>query len=145
MSQLDGLPCKVCRHVNCHCRPKKQPVKSIRRLSKKKQDENKGLKSLHETDAKIYLEVWQERQHICENCTAPIHKPTLLNFHHLAEKRNYPTLRHLKINIALLCADCHSQVETNPAKTPKLNERRAQIIALYYTEISEEAGQCLGE
>jgi 5-methylcytosine-specific restriction endonuclease McrA len=129
VDQLNRLPCKICRKVNCHCR--KKPIKTIRKITQKKRAKNEVLKTLQETDGKIYLAVWNERPHNCENCECIIYNLRSLNFHHLAEKRNYPELRHIKENIALLCADCHSQVEINPAKTPKLNLRRRQIIEKY--------------
>jgi hypothetical protein len=70
-------------------------------------------------DRKLYMEIWEERTHICQCCGAPLYEPLLFMFHHVLEKRkkahadhvDYSQFRHCKWNIMLLCWACHTTAD----------------------------------
>lgn len=104
-------------------------------------------KELFKKDKNFYFYLWTKRYFVksskvaggyvkigepkCENpkCNKELpNKPNLLYFHHILEKRNYPELRYVEENIAILCADCHSLYETYPDKVPYLTHKRDEIL-----------------
>ena len=121
--------CKVCKRIDCVCRAKKV-YKGPARVSKKQQAKNKEKAQVLEQDKVIYKEILTERGNICENCDNTF-TPSLLNFHHLLEKRNYQEIRHEHYNIMVLCADCHSGTETRPDLYPKILARRNEALKRY--------------
>jgi len=118
---------KLCNYTNCkynqfgggYCRnhqwnrtdKKNKPLKrtAIRKISSKKQKTlGEERKQLHK-DWLFFLEIWEEREHICKNCGYFLgNEPLTLFFDHLLEKSKYPDLRYEKENIMLLCWQCHS-------------------------------------
>lgn len=61
-------------------------------------------------DKDFYLEIWKEREHICESCGVHLSsEPLTIYFDHLLEKSKYPELRHEKANILLVCLECHDK------------------------------------
>lgn len=56
----------------------------------------------------LFLEIWSERPHICENCKTPLgNEPKVWMFSHIIGKGADKLLRLVKKNIRLLCYDCH--------------------------------------
>jgi 5-methylcytosine-specific restriction endonuclease McrA len=59
-------------------------------------------------EKKMFFEIWEEREHICENCLIHLgSEPIVHYFSHIKSKGAYPELRLDKNNIQLLCMDCH--------------------------------------
>lgn len=80
------------------------------------------------TDREFYLEVWNERPHVCINCNCNLGEINLLYFHHIIRKSTYPQFRYDKDNIAILCGQCHNQVETDISKAPKIKELTIKLF-----------------
>lgn len=58
----------------------------------------------------LFLEIWNERPHICSNKNCQKHlgeDPMTYYFAHIKSKGAYPELRLEKSNLALLCLTCH--------------------------------------
>ena len=56
----------------------------------------------------MFFEIWEEREHICENCQRHLGmEPLAQYFSHIKPKGLYPELKFAKSNIQLLCFDCH--------------------------------------
>lgn len=56
----------------------------------------------------LFLEIWEEREHYCDNCKCHLgDEPLVFFFGHIKPKSVYPELRLDKKNIALWCFDCH--------------------------------------
>ena len=56
----------------------------------------------------MFIEIWNEREHICENCNQELsYEPRVHYFSHIKSKGAHPSLRLEKSNIQLLCMDCH--------------------------------------
>lgn len=53
---------------------------------------------------KIYMEIWENRPHVCTNCGVPIHTPIIHNFSHIRSKGARPDLKYDKDNIEILCS-----------------------------------------
>lgn len=60
----------------------------------------------------LFLEIWNERLHICENCKTPLgEEPKIWMFAHVKPKSVSSSLRLIKENIRLLCYDCHDALD----------------------------------
>lgn len=56
----------------------------------------------------VFLEIWNERPHVCSNCQAPLgDEPKTFMFSHNKGKGAHDELRLVKSNIDLHCWDCH--------------------------------------
>lgn len=73
----------------------------------------------------LYHEIWENREHVCNNCGYYIHTPIAHVFAHKRSKGARPDLKHEKTNIELLCSTwirndgkrgCHELSHTNPEK-----------------------------
>lgn len=59
-------------------------------------------------ERQVFLEVWDERPHLCENCGNELGNiPKNYMFSHIKAKSICSSLRLDKSNIRLLCWDCH--------------------------------------
>lgn len=132
------------------CTYKLQPPKPLKKMSEKgkfklvlKQDEQ-------QKDHKFYLDVWHskfftselsdgnyylQRTPFCQNCNRRLMTkgeqedfPLTIWFHHLLPKAKFPKFRHKEWNIAVLCAHCHSQCETDIDKVPKIKQLRDELL-----------------
>jgi hypothetical protein len=74
------------------------------KLVRKKQT-TKRKKSTGE--AKIFKEIWEERDPWCEWCGKGILEFNVANYHHVIEKSKSLELRLDKNNIVKICFDCH--------------------------------------
>lgn len=135
---IDGK--KYCKS----CAFKLQPPKSIPKRTEKQKIKMSLKKDLLEEDRKFYADIWTKRffevvsdryffkkikQPCCEVCGTDLRdEPNLFYFHHILEKRNYPHLRHVEENIAVVCEECHNLYETFPDKVPYLVEKRANLL-----------------
>lgn len=112
--------------------PKGKAQYSIPKISEKKKKQEAENRRTLEADKLFYLEIWVASPHVCGECDRKLgREPLTLFFHHLLEKRNYPEFRYTPENIAILCADCHTQAETDIDKTPKTKARREQVLKLF--------------
>lgn len=91
-------------------------------MSKKKAENLATKKELREKDIAFYMEIWEERPHICENCNVRINEPRTYNFDHILEKSKHKELRHEKENIWILCMECHTR-KTNCYYVGKMEEK----------------------
>lgn len=99
--------------------PKPRKTYQIPKVSKKRQKKLDDQKDLQKKDHEFYKEIWAASPHSCVECKRKLGKiPSTLFFHHLLPKRSHPQYRHVPENIAVVCADCHQQVESNIDKTP---------------------------
>jgi hypothetical protein len=135
------------------CTFKLQPPKAINKVSEKQKFKIVAKKKELTEDKEFYLKVWENRFGIiisldgdtnfidfskirrnprCECCGSRLaYSPSLVNFHHILEKRNYPLFRHAQWNIAIVCEDCHSSYESNPNNVPYLALKKRRIIELF--------------
>lgn len=59
-------------------------------------------------ERELFLEIWNERRHICQNCGVVLgNVPRGYMFSHIRAKSIEPEKRLDKENIRLLCWDCH--------------------------------------
>lgn len=139
MSQCSWPRCN-CKATGQKCnqyKPKDKKRKSIVRISPKQRAKRVSEKDLLATDGAFYLLIWQEREHKCQNCGAPVFQFSILLFHHVLPKRpdgGYPQYRHCKWNIWILCWQCHDTHDNgNPdSKTiQKLREYYHQLVKLH--------------
>ena len=74
---------------------KKTPVKKIwkKRIERIKK---------YGSEMKVFIEIWQEREHICDNCNKYIKYFHASCFAHKLNKRDHQELRYDKSNIALV-------------------------------------------
>lgn len=70
-----------------------------------KPEKKKKVKATGEKE--LFIEIWFEREHICDNCKKGMREPEISNFHHIKHKSKYPELRLAKDNIVIWCFDCH--------------------------------------
>lgn len=127
------------------CTMKLQPPKAIKKMSEKGKFKMILKKELLEEDKKFYTEIWTKRYFIesadnpgtykrlvkphCDVCANLLpDEPNLMYFHHILEKRNFPELRHVPENIAILCPECHNMYETYPDSVPILVARRKELL-----------------
>lgn len=93
--------CKECQYKKQNIKQKKvytlkqTPVKKIWRKRKER------IK-LQWSEFKVFQEIWEERQHVCENCWKEILLFHSSCFAHKLNKRDHPDLRYEKDNIALV-------------------------------------------
>jgi len=92
---------------------RRKPKKTIRAISVKQ-------KLKMERDREVWMEIWNERPHICENayCRKPLGSfltskglPISHLFSHRRSKGAAPHLRYDKENIDLICPACHREYE----------------------------------
>ncbi|MEK6879613.1 MAG: HNH endonuclease signature motif containing protein [Nanoarchaeota archaeon] len=115
-NQFGGGYCRNHQYLRTDKKPKV--------LKKTKRPVN--LKQLHD-DWHFYLEIWNERPHLCENCGQWLgNEPLTLYFDHLLEKSKYPDLRYEKENIMLLCWQDHSS-KTNGFPPEKVKQNIIKI------------------
>ena len=112
----------------CQQCARREDAKPIAKVSEKGKIKREAKKDLIEEDKIFYMEVWNASPHICHECNKKLSNPPSMSyFHHLLEKRNYPQFRHTPENIALLCWNCHQQVEIFIDKAPKTKFLTEQI------------------
>jgi 5-methylcytosine-specific restriction endonuclease McrA len=71
----------------------------------------------------LFLEIWEERQHVCCNCGVYLQEPPqAIYFSHIKSKGAHPKLKYDKNNIQLLCGECHFAHDMRGRK--KYEERR---------------------
>lgn len=80
--------------------------KSQSKVTRKRSNYTYKRKSTGERE--LFIEIWMERDHICNNCKAYLgNEPKVHFFSHIKSKGSRPDLRLSKSNIQLLCYDCH--------------------------------------
>ena len=90
------------------------PVCNKARLDagKKKPKKVKRYKKKATGEREMFLEIWDEREHICVHCGKNLgDEPKAHYFSHIKPKGLHPKLRLVKNNIELLCMECHRQYD----------------------------------
>lgn len=59
------------------------------------------------TESEVFLEIWNERLHKCEDCWRNINEPHAHNFDHEIPKSRWEEFRYDKNNIKIRCFPCH--------------------------------------
>lgn len=131
---------KECRHPTCSgdtCRREKKPKKfyslkrssPIRKVSKKRRQRLGEQKVEQQKDWAFFLEIWDEREHICFESGQPIYgEPLTLYFHHVLEKELYPQYRYKKWNIVLVTWAVHDNVHRLAKLCPNIQAYREKLI-----------------
>lgn len=101
--------------------------KPLAKLSKKGKEKKKEKAVYTNRQFKLFLEIWDERPHLCENCETYIAEPLSVNFHHLLWKSLYPELALIKDNIIILCFSCHQQCHTDASRLPYIVSKELEI------------------
>jgi hypothetical protein len=85
-----------------------------------------------EKDTEFYQEIWDEREHYCEECGRYLGEVWDRSyFSHILTKGAHPKLRRVKLNIQTVCRHCHSIWEfgdRTKMKTYRLNMERIQKL-----------------
>ena len=119
--------------VYCDNKPAPKKRKGITRQTPKQKVKMVEKQQLVLTDAAFYLIIWQEREHKCQNCGAPVFEFSILLFHHILAKRpdgGYPQYRHCKWNIWILCWQCHDTHDNGNIDSPTIAKLRAEYHRL---------------
>lgn len=99
---------------------------TIKRVSTKQKVKIEEKKELIKQDHQFYLDLFEKHPtKKCVECGVKINgNPFSYNFHHLVPKRlqdKYSVdIRHSRLNIALVCIDCHTQAELYIDKAPRI-------------------------
>jgi len=84
--------------------------KPLRRISTKKQAENKVQRQDRYDMLALFMRIWKDRGHYCASCGTYLGKEArTYMFDHLLEKSKYPALMMDEDNIFLCCWECHSK------------------------------------
>lgn len=60
----------------------------------------------------LFMEIWEEREHRCENCKIPLPEQPIPDFFsHIKSKGACPELKLVKTNIEINCKACHDIYE----------------------------------
>jgi len=86
----------------------------------KEKCKKKTIKIKNTGEKKLFLEIWEEREHICSNpnCKKFLgEEPLAQFFSHRKPKSTHPELRLDKNNVYLKCFECHFEEETGWTKS----------------------------
>lgn len=142
---------KNCKHPTCEgiCRRVKAPKKAksaikstyrIKKVTKKQAKKNRSKDKIRKIDHVIYMEIWEEREHLDFETGLPIlSEVSSLLFHHVLPKRpksqgGYPEFRHEKWNIILVSWETHTKAENNIDLVPKIKAYRDYLLKKYVYE-----------
>jgi hypothetical protein len=96
--------CKACQYLKSEKNVKQTRIKTV---SNKKRERLKNW-----WEKKIFIEIWNEREHNCEICNKKILEAQTFCFAHKCPKWTYPEHRLKKENISLVCSiKCHWEVD----------------------------------
>lgn len=97
--------CPDCVFKNNHKGKTREQVYRERRSNTKPKAKKTG-------EREMFLEIWQERPHVCVKCGRPLGDiPHAAFFSHKKSKGAYPELRLVKNNVELVCFTCHQKYE----------------------------------
>lgn len=101
---------KVCKIENCSSPVWGKGLCKFHTPKKRLKSNPSGKKESFPLLRELYLNVWKERLHCCENCGKALgSEPLTYMFDHLLEKSKYPELKLVKENIMLVCFECHEK------------------------------------
>lgn len=110
----------------------KNPKKPIRRISAKGRKNKEEKSKLTKEDHALYMEIWNEREHVDFETDEIIPFPLSYNFHHVLPKKEgpggYPQYRHCKWNIVLVGWSTHDKAERNVDLVPKIKAYRDKLL-----------------
>ena len=104
-------------------------AKVVDRVFGKKKKPLRGRKPTGE--AKVFAEIWEQRPHECEVCTAAIAEAMAGNFSHILPKGSYRSLRLDPRNIVLKCLACHDRWHKYGASGLRYSFQWRKVIALH--------------
>jgi len=118
------------RHQSLRTDDKKP--KGIKKISEKGKANKVLKKDLVQNDMAFYLQLWNEREHICFETGRYLgNKPLITMFHHVLPKATYPQFRHCAWNIVFLLPEIHNQVETKLSMCPKVEAYTNELKQKY--------------
>lgn len=132
MKSYKGI-CKECqkltwinnsREICTECVYKKNHKGKSKQQTAKENQKVKKVKPRKTGEKELFLEIWEERPHYCENqlCRKWLgNEPKAINFSHRLSKGSHGEIRLEKSNIDLLCPDCHYTYEFGDRSKIKLN------------------------
>lgn len=87
--------------------PERKPIERKKPLAKNGKKKTERLKA-GGSEVKLFLEIWNERPHKCEQCGETIRDFQLWCFPHKLSKQLFPAHRLKKENIGFVCSiECH--------------------------------------
>lgn len=131
-NQFGGGYCRNHQWYRKDKKPKKLISRTpIRKQSKKQRSRLGEQKVLQEADWRFYLEIWDERDHVCFETDQYLgSEPQTVFFHHVLEKgiRRYKKYRHCKWNIVLISWQVHDQVGMDIDRCPRIKAYRDKLL-----------------
>ena len=98
-----------------------------------------------DADTRFYQEIWDEREHSCEECGVSLDNGDgewqRIYFSHILSKGAHPELRHEKRNFNILCGLHHTQFEFGKRKHMKINEKNKDVIVWLLNRSIERLGK----
>jgi hypothetical protein len=134
--EIDGCNFPVFSHSLCYFHSKKKLLKKsykpIKKISTKGVIAKEKKKEYTLKQWEFFLEIWNERPHVCYETGKPIYgEPLSIYFHHCLEKNPYPQFALEKWNIVIVTGETHSQVHSNIDKTPKIKQLTKELKEKY--------------
>ncbi len=79
-------------------------------------------------ELELFKEIWEERHHICEECSVMLPEFNVAYFAHILGKGASPRNRLNKNNIVLLCLEHHTQLDFGDKKKMKIFKKLLERI-----------------
>lgn len=135
--------CKNHQYLRTDYKPPSLKKTPIRKKSEKQRSRLGEQKLLQEADWRFYLEIWDERDHICFETDQYLgNEPQTLFFHHVLEKgiRRYKKYRHCKWNIVLISWQVHDQVGMDIDRCPRIKAYHDKLLKQIEDGTIDETG-----
>ena len=116
-----------------------KPLKktSLRPRSIKKKKQMAQEKIDLEKMWKMFLEIWEEREHVCFETKEYLgSEPSTIYMHHVLPKEKYDEYKYCKWNIVLLQWQIHASCENSMDNTPKV-KRFHQFLLRNITKLKD--------
>jgi hypothetical protein len=143
-NQFGGGYCRNHQWLRTDKKRKPKPKRTPIRKRSIKQTKLLGERKLLQTkDWEFYLEIWDERDHICFETDQYLgNEPQTLFFHHVLEKgiRRYKKYRHCKWNIVLISWQVHDQVGMDIDRCPKIKAYHDKLLKQIEDGTIDETG-----
>lgn len=95
-------------------------------------------KEIYARDKEVYIELWETRAHVCEECNQHLgDEPLSVFFSHILAKSTHPELRHNLANFNILCLIHHYQYEFQDRTAMLIWPKIKESIA-YLKEVSRK-------
>ena len=141
INKKHGL-CQLCNEVRLG---KEKKIYTLKKVPLKKSSKpidkapTKKLQKKRLDDKSMYAEIWNERDHVCEECGISLGEELQpIYFSHILSKKAYPELRHNKENINLLCPKHHHEWEFTDRQHMAIYGKNQHIIEKLRMELLKE-------